>query len=442
MRQYSERQGVIRELFTLLLLQHDDDNDDLITQMYSLPGSPTIGTLLFPDDPEMMFVIDELFNDEADLGELIQTIMSSRYLNTRAPPVFRDEFDLARLFQMRSVDFKQATRTTKEAFVWLLNRIYLHQVFHNNSFRPQLPVPHQLALALERLGSNGNGASVGRCARNLNVARGTVIKVTRRVIEAITSLGPQYVVWPNESCRREISDVMKQEGFEGCIGFVDGTTIRLFQRPAIDGHVFWDRKKQYSINCQIICDCDRYITCFMTGWPGSCGDSMVYKRMALYDSPGDSFDPGQYLIADAAYSLTMTTLPPSKAPAANLSENIEFNYCLAKSRVRNEHTIGILKARWSSLKEMRLHLFKPEHMQEYIRWIYACIILHNMLASLGDAWVDLADSISDQGGDEDENTDSNSDVSPNEADMRDRFCNKIKRQCRKRNYELGTLPIP
>ncbi|KAI9603929.1 hypothetical protein H4Q26_003538 [Puccinia striiformis f. sp. tritici PST-130] len=115
MRQYSERQGVIRELFTLLLLQHDDDNDDLITQMYSLPGSPTIGTLLFPDDPEMMFVIDELFNDKADLGELIQTIMSSRYLNTRAPPVFRDEFDLARLFQMRSVDFKQATRTTKEA---------------------------------------------------------------------------------------------------------------------------------------------------------------------------------------------------------------------------------------------------------------------------------------------------------------------------------------
>ncbi|KAI9612365.1 hypothetical protein KEM48_004096 [Puccinia striiformis f. sp. tritici PST-130] len=54
-----------------------------------------------------------------------------------------------------------------------------------------------------------------------------------------------------------------------------------------------------------------------------------------------------------------------------------------------------------------------------------------MLAFLGDTWVDLADSISDQGGDEDENTDSNSDVSPNEADMHERFRNKIKRQCRK-----------
>ncbi|KAI7964481.1 hypothetical protein MJO29_002579 [Puccinia striiformis f. sp. tritici] len=100
MRQYSERQSVIRELFTLLLLQHDDDTDDIITQMFSLPGSPTIGALLFSDDPEMMLVVDMMFNDEAEIGELLQAVTSSRYLHTRAPPVFRDEFDLAKLFEM------------------------------------------------------------------------------------------------------------------------------------------------------------------------------------------------------------------------------------------------------------------------------------------------------------------------------------------------------
>jgi hypothetical protein len=46
--------------------------------------------------------------------------------------------------------------------------------------------------------------------------------------------------------------VMKAKGFGGCIGFVDGITICLFQQPAIDGQVFWDCKKQYSINCQIV----------------------------------------------------------------------------------------------------------------------------------------------------------------------------------------------
>ncbi|EFP83231.2 uncharacterized protein PGTG_09184 [Puccinia graminis f. sp. tritici CRL 75-36-700-3] len=319
----------------------------------------------------MMLLTDELFSDEADVGELLQTVTLSRYLNLRAPPVYRDEFDLARLFEMRSIDFKQSTRTTKAGFVWLLNRIYLHPVFHNNSFRPQLPVPHQLAIALERLGSNGNGASVGRCARNLNVARGTVIKVTRRVIEAITSLGPH----------------------------------------------------------------------FMTGWPGSCGDSMVYKRMALHTNASQFFDSGQYLIGDAAYSLTMTTIPPYKVPAANLPENVEFNYCLAKSRVRNEHAIGVLKARWSSLKEMRLHLYRPTDMQAYIHWIYACIILHNMLASLDDTWRDLTSSDAH----EQETIEEESEESSGEEDIptvaSERFRAKIKKKCLKHHHDLGTLPI-
>ncbi|KAA1101533.1 hypothetical protein PGT21_023716 [Puccinia graminis f. sp. tritici] len=74
--------------------------------------------------------------------------------------------------------------------------------------------------------------------------------------------------------------------------------------------------------------------------------------MALHTNASQFFDPGQYLIGDAAYNLTMTTIPPYKVPAANLLENVEFNYCLAKSRVRNKHAIGVLKARWSSLKEM------------------------------------------------------------------------------------------
>jgi hypothetical protein len=155
-----------------------------------------------------------------------------------------------------------------------------------------MPIPHQLALTLERLGSNGNGASVGRFSRNLNVGRGTVIKASRRVIRAINDLSARFLLWPDTERRREISGVMKAEGFEGCVGFVDGTTIPLYQRPSIDGEVFFDRKKRYSINCQVICDCDRFITAYMTGWPGSCGDSMVFKRMRLHQQPAEFFAEG------------------------------------------------------------------------------------------------------------------------------------------------------
>ena len=95
---------------------------------------------------------------------------------------------------------------------------------------------------------------------------------------------------------------------------------------------------------------------------------------------------GQYLIADSAYGLTNTVIPAYKAPTAYILENTEFNYCLAKARVRNEHTIGILKNRWSLLHEICLHLYEKPHMIWHIKWIYTCIILHNMLAKLGDSW--------------------------------------------------------
>jgi hypothetical protein len=38
---------------------------------------------------------------------------------------------------------------------------------------------------------------------------------------------------------------MRQEGFPGCVGFIDGTMIPLSQKPKINGEVYFDRKKRY-----------------------------------------------------------------------------------------------------------------------------------------------------------------------------------------------------
>jgi len=230
---------------------------------------------------------------DGQVSELLKTVLSRRYLGDRPPGRTHDEFNLAQMFDMQNEDFKQAVRTTKSGFVWILEKIYTPPIFYSNSRRPQLPIPHQLALTLERLGSNGNGASVGRFSRNLSVGRGTVIKVSRRVIHALNSLSARYIGWPDQQRRSEISQVMKTEGFEGCVGFVNGTTIPLYQRPSVDGEVYWDRKKQYSINCQVVCDCDKYIILFLTGWPGSCGDSWVFSKSAIQRNPAAYFSDGK-----------------------------------------------------------------------------------------------------------------------------------------------------
>ncbi|KNZ61613.1 hypothetical protein VP01_1379g4 [Puccinia sorghi] len=40
---------------------------------------------------------------------------------------------------------------------------------------------------------------------------------------------------------------------------------------------------------------------------------------------------------------------------------------------------------------MNLHLYWPLEKQQFLAWLYICIILHNMLAKLGDKWLDLPD---------------------------------------------------
>jgi hypothetical protein len=141
---------------------------------------------------------------------------------------------------------------------------------------------------------------------------------------------------------------------------------------------------------------------------------------------------GQYLIADSAYELGVHCIPAYKAPAAYIKENTEFNYCLARSRVRNEHTIGILKGRWASLQHLRLAIQKQSDMMEVIRWVNCCITLHNMLAHLGDAWEGMDPSVSDTS-----SIDSRSETQDSAKSHRD----GVQAQCLATNYELGVLPM-
>jgi hypothetical protein len=121
--------------------------------------------------------------------------------------------------------------------------------------------------------------------------------VSQRVIQEINSLSTKFIIWPQTNRQCEILDFMKTEGFDGCVGFVERTTIPLYQQLGRDGEVYWDQKKRYLINFQVICDCDKYITLYLTGWPGSCGDSLVFKKMTMHTQPTAHFDPGMSLYA-------------------------------------------------------------------------------------------------------------------------------------------------
>lgn len=111
--------------------------------------------------------------------------------------------------------------------------------------------------------------------------------------------------------------------------------------------------------------------------------------MKIAQHPDKYFCQNQYLLADSAYANSQHTIPAYKGRALEDPDIKKFNTYLAKSRVRNEHAIGILKGRWSSLREMRNQLRSPKELTSFIDWVIVCVILHNMLAKIGDEWIDL-----------------------------------------------------
>lgn len=57
-------------------------------------------------------------------------------------------------------------------------------------------------------------------------------------------------------------------------------------------------------------------------------------------------------------------------------QNRDFNYGLSKVRIRSEHTIGYLKGRFQSLKELRICINNAKDMSYASCWIQACIVIH------------------------------------------------------------------
>jgi hypothetical protein len=154
----------------------------------------------------------------------------------------------------------------KFAFISLLQMIESHEVFKNESRNAQTKVWIQLMVVLNRLGCDGNGASVGRFAVICGVSYGSVIKYTERVFKAIISLQNQFVFWPNERERLKISERFGNiHGLPGCVGVVDGTPVHFMQRPAIDGEIWFTRKQRYSMNVQLICDDRGFIRYYQLG---------------------------------------------------------------------------------------------------------------------------------------------------------------------------------
>jgi len=150
--------------------------------------------------------------------------------------------------------FRKKLRVSPHVFDHLVGLIEGNEVFHNNSNTPQLPIPTQLAIFLTRLGHYGNASAPEYVAQWAGVCLGTVINVTNRCFIAFLALHNEAVMMPPEEERERakayVESVTCPEWRNGFL-LADGTKFALSQKPGLHGEAWFDKNKNYSIDCQV-----------------------------------------------------------------------------------------------------------------------------------------------------------------------------------------------
>ncbi|KIK20635.1 hypothetical protein PISMIDRAFT_105402 [Pisolithus microcarpus 441] len=144
--------------------------------------------------------------------------------------------------------FHKKLHVSPDTFDFILDSISGHPIFQNNSPNRQLPVALQLAIFLNCTGHYGNAISPEDVRQWAGVSIGSVINYTHHVMIALLDQHDNFIFFLN------VDDIEMDEArvsWQNGVFAADGSAIKLMSKPSIYGETFYDRKCNYSLNCQV-----------------------------------------------------------------------------------------------------------------------------------------------------------------------------------------------
>jgi len=247
-------------------------------------------------------------------------------------------------------------------------------LFHSERNDKLMPM-NQLLIALRFYATSTFQLVIGD---PFGVSNATVCRVVHRVTRAIARLRPKYVKFPTtEKERRDTMHGFYQiSRFPGILGAIDCTHIPIQSPGGNDAEIYRNRKGYFSINVQLVCDTQNYISDVVARWPGSVHDSTIFDNSNLRKDLQTQRKDG-HLVGDGGYACREYLLTPLLNPISNA----EKAYNVAQISARNciERTNGILKRRFPALKYgMRIRTDRT------LSVIVAAVVLHNIAMMVGE----------------------------------------------------------
>lgn len=172
------------------------------------------------------------------------------------PPMRAPQIQLLPHFAVHRPDlFRQKLRVHPEVFDDILDCISDHPIFKSNSNNRQLPIALQLAIFLNRAGHYGNSIANEYVCQWAGVSVGSVTNCTNRVMIALLERHDDFIFFPSLNstdaarAREYVSKICPQ--WRNGIFATDGSMINLCNKPGLYGETFFNRKSDYSLNCQV-----------------------------------------------------------------------------------------------------------------------------------------------------------------------------------------------
>ncbi|GBG86721.1 hypothetical protein CBR_g41785 [Chara braunii] len=178
-------------------------------------------------------------------------------------------------------------------------------------YRMPLSVEQVISFALYKWAS-GETYESGTSA--FGIGRATGLQAVRDVTSALLQAYPDAIKWPVGRRRAQILRAFRDKGFPNCFGAIDCTHIFIDKPVGAPSANYYDRKRKFSVQAQVVVDLDLRIMDVHIGYPESVHDvlvlhnSQLWRRAQageLFDAPPVSLRHGVvtrgYLLGDNGY---------------------------------------------------------------------------------------------------------------------------------------------
>ncbi|KAJ1190558.1 hypothetical protein NDU88_007296 [Pleurodeles waltl] len=285
----------------------------------------------------------------------------------RNPPVYRPLVDLLTMEKRHLIITYRFDRATIQELCTHLEPDLMSPIRHPTGIPPDV----QVLSVLHFLASGSFQTTVAMAS---GMSQPMFSKVLSRVLSALLKHVRRYIIFPEMEDLPTVKGDFYALGYiPNVIGAIDGTHVALVP-PHRSEQVYRNRKSYHSMNVQMVCLADQYISQVNAMFPGSVHDAYILRNSSIPDMMAQLQRHRVWLLGDSGYPNLSWLLTPVRNPGTRAEER--YNEAHGWSRRVIEHTFSLLKARFRRLHMTGGSLFySPKKVCEII---IACSMLHNL----------------------------------------------------------------